>query len=304
MIRNYCPADLDQYVRFHAEAESICHSEDTFFSASLTGESLNPIAFSEEDLFVAEEQERIVGACRVVPELAIGRAVLRLLIRPGLLGGGTATGLLHAALERAGNLKAARVHADLKEENRAARDLFASLGFRPVRRYTEMTLDLDPVSIVESRCEGLSQRPLEPGGEAEFTQLQNRVFGRSWGFCPNTTSEIVQQLNTRGYGHNGVILAYHGAEAVGYCWTAEVRRPERKSDAVVGRIHMMGVAPEFCGRGFGKHILWSALKHLAGKGIQTVELTMDNENEAARSLYERAGFKPKMALVWYEKKMA
>jgi ribosomal protein S18 acetylase RimI-like enzyme len=63
------------------------------------------------------------------------------------------------------------------------------------------------------------------------------------------------------------------------------------------------VAPEFRGRGLGRHLLMSGLKHLASKGIQTVELTVDEQNKTARVLYEKAGFKPKIALVWYEKKL-
>ena len=297
VIRNYCSADLDRYVRFYAEGESICRSGDSSFLASLKGESPYPIAFSEKDFLLAEEQGEIVGACRVVPEPAIDRAVLMLLVAPGFIGREHAARLLHSALERAGNLDLARVHADLKANDAAARDLFADLGFKPVRRYTEMTLDLEPAAIVELKHESLSYRPLEQGGEAEFTQLQNRAFGGSWGFCPNTTSEIVQQLNAPGYSHDGVIVAYQGEQAVGYCWTAELPEPD------YGRIHMMGIAPEFRGRSLGKHILWSGIKHLVSTGIRTVELTMDNENEAAFSLYEEAGFRPKTALVWYEKKL-
>ena len=303
VIRNYCSADVDRYIRFHARAESVCRSEDTFLLASLRGESLQPVEFSEEDLFMAEEKGEIVGSCRVVPEPAIDRAVLRLMIAPGFFGRAAEAELLRSALRRAADLKTTKVHADLREEDSAARDLFARLGFTPVRRYTDMALDLEPASIGELKYEGLSKRSLEPGGEAEFARLQNDAFAGSWGFCPNTTAEIVQQLNTPGYGHDGVIVAYYKETAVGYCWTAEVHRQNRESETKTGRIHMMGVAPESRGRGFGKYILWTGLKHLAGNGIRTVELTVDNENEAARSLYESTGFKRKTALVWYEKHM-
>ena len=301
VIRNYRSADRDRYVRFHAGAESICRFEDTFLLASLTGESPRPIEFSEEDFFLAEERGIIVGACRVIPEPAIDRAALMLLIEPGSLGEAVA-GLLQAALKRAGDLNAARVHADLREEDSAARNLFTSLGFKPVRRYIEMALELEGASIAGPEHEELSHRPLEPGGEVEFTELQNRAFDGSWGFCPNTTTEIIEQLNAPGYGHHGVIITYHGDKAVGYCWTAEVNPPDQKGGAIIGRIHMMGIAPEFRGRGFGKYVLSSGLKHLTDKGIKTVELTMDDDNEAAHSLYKRAGFKPKTASVWYEKK--
>lgn len=303
VIRNYSSADAERYIRLHAEGESVCHSRDTFVLASLTGDSPEPPRFSHEDLFLAEEETSIVGACRVVPEPAIDRAVLRLLIMPGCIERGIAAELLRSALVRAADIGPAKAHADLREEDRAARALFAGFGFRPVRRYTEMTLTLESAAIVESNHESLSLHPLETGGEEEFTRLQNRVFSGSWGFCPNTTAEIVQQLNTPGYGHDGVIAAYQGDEVIAYCWTARSRPPDRKGGAIIGRIHMMGVAPAFRGRGVGKHILRAGLNHLADKGIRTVELTVDNENEAARSLYQRAGFTPKTALVWYEKQV-
>ncbi|MBI4830744.1 MAG: GNAT family N-acetyltransferase [Candidatus Lindowbacteria bacterium] len=303
VIRNYRSSDVSQYVEFHAGAESICHSVDAFSPASLTDEPPHPVDFSDDNLFLAEGKRTIVGACQVVPELAIDRVVLRLLVTPDFLSRGIAAKLLRSAIERAGELKVARVHADLREEDWAVRDLFAGFGFVPVRRHAEMKLELQPSTIVESLCAGLMYRPLEPGGETKFTQFQNHVFGGSWGFCPNTTSDIIQQLNAPGYGRHGVILAYDGEDAVGYCWSAEVCQRGCKSGALTGRIHMMGVAPEFRGRGLGRHILSSGLKYLASKGYSTVELTVDCENEAACSIYERVGFKLNTPLLWYEKEM-
>lgn len=303
IIRNYRPADSDTYVRFYSEAVSICHSRDSFLLAWLTGQSARPDDFSEENLLIAEREGALVGACHLVPEMAIDRVVLRLCVIPGVLAQNIALTLLRAALERTTALGATTLHADLKEDDSANRTLFASLGFAPVRRYTEMTLALGAVTVPELKYDRLTYRALEPGGEAEFAQLQNRVFAGSWGFCPNTTSQIVQQLNTPGYGHHGVILAYHARKAVGYCWTAQPRQPNLINRATNGRIHMMGVAPEFRNKGQGKHILWSGVKYLASKGVHTVELTVDNQNAPACSLYRSAGFTPATALVWYERRM-
>jgi mycothiol synthase len=303
VIKNYCPSDLDAYVRFHNDAVSICRSDDAFLLAALKGHSPEPVGFSPKDLFLAEERGSIVGSCRVVPELPIARAVLRLLVARGRFSEETAAGLIRSAFERARDLKAVRVHADLRESDKRARDLFARLGFRPVRRYADMTLELKPGSIPQLKHADVSFRPLQPGAEAEFTKLQNLVFGGSWGFCPNTTSEIVQLLNTLGNGHDSVVLTYHGDIPVGYCWTARKFGTDTQDAAPAGRIHMMGVAPEFRGRGLGKHVLNSGLKHLADKGIQSVELTTDCENQAACSLYEASGFKHTETTLWYEKMM-
>jgi ribosomal protein S18 acetylase RimI-like enzyme len=166
-----------------------------------------------------------------------------------------------------------------------------------------MMLALDPASISGADRRELSQRALKPGEEEEFTRLQNHIFDGAWGFCPNTTAEIVLLLNTRGYGYAGVILSHKGEKIVGYCWTAKLYSSDRKRNAVTGRIHMMGVTPESRRQGVGTYILRGGLNHLASAGIHSVELTTDNENRAACSLYRKAGFKPKAALVWYEKKL-
>jgi mycothiol synthase len=300
IIRNFCSADLRQYLRLHVEAESLCHSDDALFFASLEGSPSKPVNFSQEDIFLAEEKGRISGACRVVPEAAIDRALLRLLIMPGFAEREVAEELLFAAIQRTSRLELLKAHADLREQDRATCDLFAGLGFKPVRRYSQMTLNLERASVVRSVRNNLSLHSLERGQESEFTRLQNHVFQGSWGFCPNTKAEIIQLLEIKGYGHNGVIIAYQGDRVIGYCWTAMTTEPG-KSASNIGRIHMFGVVPEFRGQGLAKHILAAGLKHLAESGINTVELTVDNENMPACSLYKKAGFQLKTGLVWYEK---
>ncbi|RJP16708.1 MAG: GNAT family N-acetyltransferase [Candidatus Abyssobacteria bacterium SURF_5] len=310
-IRNYSPADLAQYIRLLSEAKSICHSDDILLLTSLIASS-EPGLVSEEDLFLAEEEGRLMGACRVVPESAIDRAVLRLLAMPGLLERGLAAKLLNAALQRARNLRVARIHADLRANDSVARDLFSALGFTPVRKCSEMTVNTTslspPMPLMAPPFEKGDKgefclHPLEPGHERVLTHLQNRAFKGSWGFCPNTLPQIVQLLNIPGYRHEGVIVAYSGKTAVGYCWTAKTRRRDRDGGEEIGRIHMIGTLPEHRGQGLGKLVLWHGLKHLASSGVHTIELTVDNENRAARALYEKAGFKPKTALVWYEKQI-
>lgn len=301
VIRNYCPDDLEQYIRLHAETESVCRSDDALLLGSLRDGASEPIGFSEENLFLGEVQGKIVGACRVVPELAIDRVVLRLLIRPGFINREAAGALIDAALKRAHNLKVSKAHVDLRENDKAACELFAGLGFQPIRRYADMKLDVEAAAIAEPKHESLTLRSLEPGEEDNFTELQNCSFGDSWGFCRNTPDEIIQTLNASAFGHDGVIIAFEEEKAAGYCWTVDARQTDQSTAPVTGRIHMLGVAPEFRGRGVGRLVLWAGLKYLANKAIKTVELTMDRENEASCSLYDGAGFKPHAELLWYEK---
>lgn len=296
-----CSDDSLRHYSLHADFESVCRMEDALLHDFLTERSGNSGKMQKHNIFLAEERGVIVGSCRLIRERPIGRAVLRLLTAPGCNGSSFAADLVLSALKKAEKLETKTVHTDLKEDDKDSRRLFSRLGFKPVRRYTEMTLNINNGVDFTAGNGIISCRHLQPGGEAELTKLQNRAFGGSWGFCPNTKSDIVQKLSERGFGHEGIILANTGEKTAGYCWTSVVMRPNGSKDVPVGRIHMLGLAPEFRGRGLSKPVLLSGLNHLARQGIKTIELTSDNENTAAGRLYSDMGFKPKETIVWYEK---
>lgn len=48
--------------------------------------------------------------------------------------------------------------------------------------------------------------------------------------------------------------------------------------------------PNQRGRGFSRDLLLTHLGHLAGRGVRTVFLEVEENNQPARRLYERAGF--------------
>jgi [ribosomal protein S18]-alanine N-acetyltransferase len=52
----------------------------------------------------------------------------------------------------------------------------------------------------------------------------------------------------------------------------------------------IAIAPNHRGRGLSHHLLLTHLGHLAGRGVSTVFLEVEEHNRPARRLYERAGF--------------
>jgi [ribosomal protein S18]-alanine N-acetyltransferase len=52
----------------------------------------------------------------------------------------------------------------------------------------------------------------------------------------------------------------------------------------------IAVAESHRGRGFSNNLLLTHLGHLAGRGIRTVFLEVEENNQPARRLYERTGF--------------
>ena len=66
---------------------------------------------------------------------------------------------------------------------------------------------------------------------------------------------------------------------------------------------MLGVDPDYRGRGVGRHLLAAGISELARKGVRIIELTVDQENTAACALYRSVGFESWRSSLWYEKKI-
>lgn len=52
----------------------------------------------------------------------------------------------------------------------------------------------------------------------------------------------------------------------------------------------VAIAAKYRGRGFSRDLLRTHLGYLAGQGVKAVFLEVEENNRAARALYERAGF--------------
>jgi len=314
-IRNYQPADFHKYVLLLAEAEKLeptgrCVSQQ-FVAQKLRQPNYSP----GQDLFIVEVNEDIVGYMDVKPELAIGRVVLDCWVHPAQRRRGLATKLLDNATNRAGALGARVAHVNVREDNIVAKRVLFRLGFSLVRRFLELRRDIGGTSeTVKERipsCLGsvgeididhatLDCRCLQPGEENKLTRLQNRAFAGSWGYNPNTVEEIVFRTNLSACSLGDILLIYEGDSAIGYCWTGiscEEGIPSRRK----GRILMLGVDPDYRGRGLGKKLVLAGLAHLKSKGLQVAGLTVDSENKAACALYQSFGFEVQATTLWYER---
>lgn len=112
----------------------------------------------------------------------------------------------------------------------------------------------------------------------------------------SVTEEFVRHVQALpGFDASGVLLA---AEAdrpdrlVGFCRT-ELLAGDGERRGVVG---LVGVLPEWRGRGLGRELLRWGIAHLRELDAGSVELSVEARNELALSLYLRTGFEP--AIEW------
>jgi len=316
-IRNYQPADFHKYVLLHTEAEKLEPTGRCVLPQFVAEQLRQPNYSPEQDLFIIEVDEDIVGYMDVKPELTIGRLVLDCWVSPEHRRRGLATKLLSYATNRAQELGAEVAHVNIREDNVVARMVLSRLGFSLVRRFLRLRLDIADVDQrsfalfrtkkgIPSRISVATDQAdpgcchLQSGEEDKLTQLQNRAFAGTWGYNPNTVEEIVFRTNLSTCSLEDIVLIYEGDKAIGYCWTGitcEGGVPSMRK----GRILMLGVDPDYRGKGIGKRLVLAGLARLKSKGLQVAELSVDSENKAACALYQSLGFEVQKSSLWYEK---
>ena len=130
-----------------------------------------------------------------------------------------------------------------------------------------------------------------------LTQVQNDAFTGSWGFCPNTEEQIEYRTQMPNTSKDGILFLMEGNSPAGYCWTVMVPA----ENGVRGVISMIGVVPDYRGKGVSRHILQAGMKHLRSIGLAEIGLEVDGNNAPAVGLYESAGFKTMGERHWFER---
>jgi mycothiol synthase len=299
-IRNYQSADFNKYVLLYAGAEKL-EPSGRCVSPQFVAERLERLNYSpEQDLFIAETDEDIVGYMNVTPELTIGRVVLDCWVHPEHRRRELATKLIGYATNRARELGAKIAHVNVAEDNVVAGKVLSRLGFSLVRRFLELRLDIADVGGLYIDPVATGCRYLQLGEENKLTQLQNRAFAGTWGYNPNTVGEIAFRTSLSNCSLDDIILLYEGDKAIGYCWTG-ISFEKGVPSVRMGRILMLGVAPDYRGKGIGKKLVMAGLARLKSRDLQVAQLTVDSKNKAACALYKSLGFEVKLRTFWYEK---
>ena len=302
-IRNYQSNDFENYARLYEETANLDPTGHPVSKQLLADTLGHPSFHPHDDLFLAEEDQNLIGFVSAFLEPGIGRALLDGLVHPGYRRKGVATDLFGYAITHArkAGLKVAQI--SVPETNSAAKKLLTGLGLNFLRNFIGYKLDITSCQMPTILpCKYIFRR-LRPGEEADLTDIQNRSFADTWGFNPNTPAEITYRVNSSSCTHENIIMVYLEDRPVAYCWT----RFQNAGDPVNGKkkaeIHMLGVDPDFRKQSLGSKVLAAGLAYLKNKGVGMVELMADGEMPAALALYDSAGFERYLRVEWYEKKL-
>ncbi len=109
---------------------------------------------------------------------------------------------------------------------------------------------------------------------ARLSQLHGASFHRGWG-----EAEFEVMLTER---NTLVHRLRMGRRTIGFAVS--------RLAADEAEILSIAVDPGYRGRGLSRDLLLTHLGHLAGRGVRTVFLEVEENNQPARRLYQRAGF--------------
>jgi mycothiol synthase len=190
-----------------------------------------------------------------------------------------------------------RIHAGAAEPDTLARDLFESRGFREVRRFYEMAIELTEEPIVPDLPGALVVDELREGEERAFYDTLNEAFADHWEWHPMPFEEWFGKRKDQHHDEHGPVwFVIRDGDQL-----AAVTRND-PSVAGGGYVGAIGVRRAWRGKGLAKALLYRTFAEFWRRGTTRVTLDVDSQNETgAVRLYERVGMSVETCGVAFEK---
>jgi mycothiol synthase len=245
----------------------------------------------EQSTGVADESGRLVGVGYLRRRGSY--YVADYFVRPDSRGLGVGSLLLDwgESISAAAGLSSVRAAATARDAGGKA--LLESRGYRYIRSFYRMVIDLDEQPPPPGWPEGFTVA-LEPGEERLLYETLEEAFEDHWGHETRTFEAWIAQ--------NGPLserLCYVVRTDDGTAAAAQICDEERFGTAWVA---IIGVRAAFRRRGLGEALLRQAFHDLYARGRPRIALGVDAENTTgATRLYERVGMRVVLRDDTYEK---
>ncbi len=178
-------------------------------------------------------------------------------------------------------------------EQAAAARLARSMGFEHSRVLWQMRRSLFAPLSAAALPEGFTIRAFEPGvDDRAWLRINSRAFADLPDQGGWTLDDLHRRMAEPWFSAAGFLIAEHEGEVIGFHWT---KVHGRKSSGghdhdAIGEVYVVGVDPDYAGRGLGRALTLAGLHHLRGLGLSQAMLYVDASNTSAIRLYEGLGF--------------
>jgi GNAT superfamily N-acetyltransferase len=293
-VRSITPDDFSPLAAFLAEDETHLFGRPSRLGvADVTAWLSGPDLTSDTWLF--EEDGRLVAAGWVEKHHDTGIAIG--IVHRERRGRGLGSELVDRSEERLRALGVGRVHAVTLAPDLAAGPLLTGRGYRAVRRFWEMTTELDDDPPPEPRLPaGFRIESFSSELGRAFHGALEEAFAEHWEHQPEPFEEWWERQVARpDHDPSLWFVALTGEDVA----AATRNDPERSGGGWIGAI---GVRPAWRGRGLAKALLLHSFREFHRRGQRRVGLGVDSENATgATKLYESVGMVVDTEQVVWEK---
>ena len=218
------------------------------------------------------------------------------IVAPGAKHRGFGAMLVERGEEAAARHGVGKTHAFTLADDADAAALFVSRGYREVRRFYEMAIELDAEPVVPKVPAPLVLEPFRAEDARAFHHATEEAFQDHWEWSGLPFDEWWAMRKGQDQDEHGHLwfVVRDGAEI------AAVARNEARETA--GYVGLLGVRRPWRGRGLGKALLYRTFAEFWRRGLHRVSLGVDADSPTgATKLYERVGMTVESASVVFEK---
>ncbi|WP_168582353.1 mycothiol synthase [Gephyromycinifex aptenodytis] len=190
-------------------------------------------------------------------------------------------------------------HANLP----GAQALARSAGFRVVRELMKMQRPLHPQDEFPTQLPpGFTMRTFTPADLDPWLQVNSLAFASHPEQGRMSARDVQARMAEPWFDADGFFLAFDERDATAstaprlaaFHWTKVVEDE--------GEVYVVGVHPDYQGLGLGRSLTAAGLAYLRDRGLETVTLYVEGDNEAALHTYRRQGFTPLSTDVMYTRR--
>jgi mycothiol synthase len=193
--------------------------------------------------------------------------------------------LLDTALGEVGTRGGGTVRAWLRADPVRGAEKMAARGLQPSRELLQLRAPLPSDAVRDASSPPIPVRPFRPGrDEQAWLAVNARAFASHPEQGRWTLDDLVRREREPWFDPGGFLLHEVGGRLAGFCWTKIHLNP------VLGEIYVIGIDPDFQGRGLGRALTRAGLGHLASRAVPTAMLYVESTNTPALVLYRSLGF--------------
>lgn len=292
-----CPADPHTVRGIIALGKSCAdHDGDPPFSDQTLVQLRTAPKTVEITATVLKPHREIIGAAVVThdTENPGSHAVLEAALAPDHRRQGLGRAMITSAMSSLKNIEL--LDAWAHGNHTAATVIAREHRFEPVRELHRLLRPLTQVTheLPVQLPRGVSLRHFVVGqDEHPWLQLNSAAFVDHPEQGKMTYADLRQRQTENWFDPQGFLLAHRTEDPmdiVGFHWTKI--HPATDQGPARGEVHVVGISPEYQGRGLGKALTVAGLHYLAQRGLQEALLYVDRHNTAAFTLYRSLGFSP------------